>query len=51
MGMKSPALSEEQRRVLEHSGVRLLPEIVWWGDGPRPEVFVEPEMPDVHIER
>ena len=36
-------LSEVQRRVLEHSGVRLQPEIEWWGDGPLPEPFVEPE--------
>lgn len=28
-----------QARVLEHAGVRLLPEIVWWGDGEPPEVF------------
>ena len=31
-----------QRRVLGHAGVRLQPEIEWWGDGPVPEVFVEP---------
>ena len=31
-----------QRRVLDHAGVRLQPEIEWWGDGPVPEVFVEP---------
>ena len=36
-------LSEVQRRVLEHSGVHLQPEIEWWGDGPLPEPFVEPE--------
>ena len=31
-----------QRRVLGHAGVRLQPEIEWWGDGPVPEVFAAP---------
>ena len=35
-------MTEVQRRVLEHAGVRLQPEIEWWGDGPPPEVFTEP---------
>ena len=36
-------ISEVQRRVIEHAGIRLQPEIEWWGDGPLPEPFVEPE--------
>ena len=36
-------MAEVQRRVLDHAGVRLQPEIEWWGDGPLPEVFAEPE--------
>ncbi len=36
-------MAEVQRRVLDHAGVRLRPEIEWWGDGPLPEVFAEPE--------
>ena len=41
-------MAEVQRRVLDHASVRLRPEIEWWGDGPRPEVFAEPEpdLPD-----
>ena len=41
-------MAEVQRRVLDHAGVRLRPEIEWWGDGPLPEVFAEPEpdLPD-----
>lgn len=41
-------MAEVQRRVLDHSGVRLRPEIEWWGDGPLPDVFAEPEpdLPD-----
>ena len=41
-------MAEVQRRVIEHAGVRLRPEIEWWGDGPLPEVFAEPEpgLPD-----
>ena len=35
-------IAEVQRRVLEHAGVRLQPEIEWWGNGPPPEPFVEP---------
>ena len=35
-------MTEVQRRVLDASGVRLQPEIEWWGDGPPPEVFTEP---------
>ena len=31
-----------QRRVLADAGVRLQPEIEWWGDGPVPEVFAAP---------
>lgn len=31
-----------QRRVLEDAGVRLQPEIEWWGNGPLPDVFTEP---------
>ena len=26
-------------RVAAASGVALIPEVEWWGDGPRPEVF------------
>ena len=36
-------IAEVQRRVLAHTGVRLQPEIEWWGNGPAPEPFVEPE--------
>ena len=32
-------MTEVQRRVLATYGVRLIPEIEWWGDGPAPEVF------------
>ncbi len=32
-------MAEVQRRVLATYGVRLIPEIEWWGDGPPPEVF------------
>ena len=32
-------MSRLQRRVLEHSGVWLEPEIEWWGDGEPPEAF------------
>jgi len=32
-------MTEVQRRVLATYGVRLIPEIEWWGDGPPPEVF------------
>ena len=41
-------MAEGQRRVLDHAGGRLRPEIEWWGDGPLPEVFAEPEpdLPD-----
>ena len=35
-------MSEVQRRVLEHSGVRLIPEIEWWGNGPVPEPWRQP---------
>ncbi len=35
-------MAQVQRRVLDHAGVRLQPEIEWWGDGPVPEVFAEP---------
>ena len=35
-------MAQVQRRVLDHAGVRLQPEIEWWGDGPVPEVFTEP---------
>lgn len=35
-------MAEVQRRVLARSGVRLEPEIVWWGDGPPPEAFAAP---------
>ncbi len=35
-------MAQVQRRVLEHAGVRLQPEIEWWGDGTAPEVFREP---------
>ena len=42
-------MAEVQRRVLDHSGVRLQPEIEWWGDGPLPEVFAEP-APDLPAE-
>ena len=38
-------MGEVQRRVLEHAGVRLQPEIEWWGDGPLPAPFREPEPP------
>lgn len=32
-------MTEVQRRVLATYGVRLIPEIEWWGDGSPPEVF------------
>lgn len=32
-------MTEVQRRVLAQYGVRLEPEIEWWGDGPAPAVF------------
>jgi UDP-N-acetylmuramate dehydrogenase len=32
-------LTEVQRRVQEHLGIRLVPEVEWWGDGPAPPVF------------
>ncbi len=32
-------MTEVQRRVFAVYGVRLIPEIEWWGDGPAPEVF------------
>ncbi len=32
-------MAEVQRRVFAHAGVRLVPEIEWWGPGPRPEAF------------
>ena len=32
-------MTEVQRRVRATYGVRLIPEIEWWGDGPPPEVF------------
>lgn len=32
-------MTEVQRRVLATYGMRLIPEIEWWGDGPPPEVF------------
>lgn len=32
-------MAEVQRRVLAASGVRLRPEVEWWGDGERPEAF------------
>ena len=35
-------MAQVQRRVLDHAGVRLQPEIEWWGDGPVPEIFAEP---------
>ena len=35
-------IAEVQRRVFEHAGVRLQPEIEWWGDGPLPAPFAEP---------
>jgi len=35
-------MSEVQRRVLESSGVWLMPEIVWWGDGEPPAPFLGP---------
>ena len=35
-------IAEVQHRVLAHAGVRLRPEIEWWGDGEPPEPFAEP---------
>jgi UDP-N-acetylmuramate dehydrogenase len=32
-------MAEVQRRVLAHAGVRLVPEIEWWGPGDPPEAF------------
>lgn len=32
-------MTEVQRRVFAKYGVRLVPEIEWWGDGPAPGVF------------
>ena len=34
-------MADVQARVLDDSGVRLRPEIVWWGDGEAPAVFVD----------
>ena len=42
-------MAQVQRRVLGHAGVRLQPEIEWWGDGPAPGVFVEP-MPSEDLD-
>ncbi len=36
-------MSQVQRRVFDHSGVWLQPEIEWWGDGPPPEAFRDRE--------
>ena len=36
-------IAELQRRVLAHAGVRLQPEIEWWGNAPVPAPFVEAE--------
>ena len=33
-------MTEVQSRVLAASGVRLVPEVEWWGDGPTPTVFI-----------
>jgi UDP-N-acetylmuramate dehydrogenase len=35
-------MAEVQRRVLAASGVRLRPEVEWWGDGDPPEAWREP---------
>lgn len=32
-------MAEVQRRVRAASGVSLVPEVEWWGDGPKPEAF------------
>ncbi|MEI6666050.1 MAG: UDP-N-acetylmuramate dehydrogenase [Chloroflexota bacterium] len=32
-------MAEVQQRVSDHSGVWLIPEIEWWGDGPNPAAF------------
>ena len=32
-------MSEVQRRVLDSTGIRLTPEVEWWGDGEPPAVF------------
>ena len=32
-------MAEVQRRVAEHAGVRLRPEVEWWGDGEPPPAF------------
>lgn len=34
-------MGDVQARVLDDSGVRLRPEIVWWGDGDAPAVFID----------
>ena len=39
-------IGEVQRRVLARSGVRLQPEIEWWGDGDPPAPFSEPAAVD-----
>lgn len=38
----SELMAEVGRRVLAHSGVRLVPEIEWWGAGEPPEAFAAP---------
>ena len=35
-------IAEVQRRVEAHAGVRLLPEIEWWGNGAPPQPFAVP---------
>jgi UDP-N-acetylmuramate dehydrogenase len=32
-------MGEVQQRVREASGVTLIPEVEWWGDGAPPQVF------------
>ncbi len=38
-------MAEVQRRVLDASGVRLRPEVEWWGDGPLPLAWQLPSEP------
>jgi UDP-N-acetylmuramate dehydrogenase len=38
-------MAKVQRRVLAHAGMRLVPEIEWWGPGDPPEAFAPPSAP------
>ena len=38
-------MTRVQAAVLAYSGIRLQPEIEWWGSGPLPEPWVDPAAP------